>query len=119
MRSYIGAMLATVAAFGVCAPLAAAEAEENGAEAAAAEAGDDAGLPQILVTARRRAEDAQTVPAALSVVGGALLDKSYTVNTAQLSQLVPSLNYSSANPRNTAFTIRRPRKQRRRRQPGQ
>ncbi len=106
MRSYIGAMLATVAAFGVCAPLAAAEAEENGAEAAAAEAGDDAGLPQILVTARRRAEDAQTVPAALSVVGGALLDKSYTVNTAQLSQLVPSLNYSSANPRNTAFTIR-------------
>lgn len=60
----------------------------------------------ITVTARRRAEDAQSVPIALSVVGGALLDRSYTVNTQQLSQLVPTVSYSSANPRNTAFTIR-------------
>jgi iron complex outermembrane receptor protein len=64
------------------------------------------GVEPIIVTARRRAEDAQAVPGGLSVVGGALLDRSYTVNTGQLSQLVPSLNYSSANPRNTAFTIR-------------
>lgn len=67
---------------------------------------DDGRLPEILVTARRRAEDAQRIPGALSVVGGDLLDRSYTVNTQQLSQLVPALNYSSANPRNTAFTIR-------------
>ncbi|WP_242141098.1 TonB-dependent receptor [Sphingomonas sp. TREG-RG-20F-R18-01] len=64
------------------------------------------GVPDITVTARRRVEDAQRIPGSLSVVGGALLDRSYTVNTQQLSQLVPSLNYSSANPRNTAFTIR-------------
>ncbi|TVV75495.1 TonB-dependent receptor [Sphingomonas solaris] len=64
------------------------------------------GVPEIIVTARRRAEDAQAVPGGLSVVGAALIDRSYTVNTSQLSQLVPSLNYSSANPRNTAFTIR-------------
>ncbi len=64
------------------------------------------GLPDVTVTARRRAENAQRVPGSLSVVGGALLDRSYTVNTNQLQQLVPSLNYSSANPRNTAFTIR-------------
>ena len=63
-------------------------------------------LPAITVTARRRAEDAQKVPGSLSVVGGNLLDQSYTVNTSLLSQLVPALNYSSANPRNTAFTIR-------------
>ncbi len=31
---------------------------------------------------------------------------SHTVNTQQLSQLVPSLYYNSANPRNTAYTIR-------------
>ncbi len=68
--------------------------------------GGQVGLPEITVTARRRAEDAQRVPGSLSVVGGELLDRSYTVNTQQLSQLVPSLNYSSANPRNTAFTIR-------------
>ncbi|MDB5716044.1 MAG: TonB-dependent receptor [Sphingomonadales bacterium] len=63
-------------------------------------------LNDITVTARRRAEDAQSVPIALSVVSGALLDRSYTVNTSQLSQLVPTVSYSSANPRNTAFTIR-------------
>ena len=65
-----------------------------------------AGLPDVVVTARRRAEDVQHVPGAVSVIEGELLDRSYTVNTQQLSQLVPSLNYSSANPRNTAFTIR-------------
>ena len=67
---------------------------------------DQHGLPDVTVTARRRVEDAQRVPGSLSVVGGALLDRSYTVNTSQLQQLVPSLTYSSANPRNTAFTIR-------------
>ena len=67
---------------------------------------NDAGLPAITVTARRRVEDAQSIPAAISVVDNDLLDRSYTVNTGLLSQLIPSLNYSSANPRNTAFTIR-------------
>lgn len=64
------------------------------------------GLPDVIVTARRRTENAQTVPASLSVVGGDLIDQSYTVNTHSLTTLIPSLNYSSANPRNTAFTIR-------------
>ena len=73
---------------------------------AGAESAESGGLPQIMVTARRRVEDSQSVPAAISVVDGKLLDQSYTVNTGQLSLLVPSLNYSSANPRNTAFTIR-------------
>ncbi|RZM06774.1 MAG: TonB-dependent receptor, partial [Sphingomonas sp.] len=63
-------------------------------------------LPEVIVTARRRAENAQSVPGSLSVVGGDLLDQSYTVNTQGLTTLIPSLNYSSANPRNTAFTIR-------------
>ncbi len=67
---------------------------------------EEPGVPTVTVTARLRAEDAQKVPGSLSVVGGQLLDRSYTVNTQQLTTLVPSLNYSSANPRNTAFTIR-------------
>ncbi|MBB3349856.1 iron complex outermembrane receptor protein [Sphingomonas sp. BK069] len=46
------------------------------------------------------------MPTSLSVVGGNLIDRSYTVNTQGLTTLIPSLNYSSANPRNTAFTIR-------------
>jgi iron complex outermembrane receptor protein len=66
----------------------------------------DAVTDTVIVTARLRAENAQTVPAALSVVGDDLLARSYTVNTSQLTQLVPTLNYSSPNPRNTAYTIR-------------
>ncbi len=67
----------------------------------------DAGTaPDITVTARRRVESLESVPVAVSVIGRNLLDRSYTVNTQQLSLLVPALNYSSANPRNTAFTIR-------------
>ncbi|SFS12526.1 iron complex outermembrane recepter protein [Sphingomonas jatrophae] len=76
-----------------------------GGSAQAAEAVPD-GASEVIVTARQRAEDAQRVPAALSVVGGELLDRSYTVNPQALAQLVPALNYSSANPRNTAITLR-------------
>ncbi len=60
----------------------------------------------LIVTARQRPEAAQTVPAALSVVDGGWLERSYTLNTQALTTLVPALNYSSANPRNTAFTLR-------------
>ncbi|MEH3099470.1 MAG: TonB-dependent receptor [Sphingomonas adhaesiva] len=76
------------------------------APAGVADDGESGGLPEVVVTARRRAEEAQRVPAALSVVGGDLIDRSYTVNTQGLTTLIPTLNYSSANPRNTAFTIR-------------
>ncbi|VVT08210.1 Iron complex outermembrane recepter protein [Sphingomonas sp. EC-HK361] len=80
--------------------------EKRGEAQSDASAETHIAIPPITVTARRRAEDAQRIPGSLSVVGGELLDRSYTVNTQQLSQLVPALNYSSANPRNTAFTIR-------------
>jgi iron complex outermembrane receptor protein len=100
MRYLVATALAAGLAFGP--PLAGAQAQ---VAAAAADESANA-LPDITVTARLRSEDAQSVPGALSVIGGSLLDKSYTVNTQQLSLLVPSLNYSSANPRNTAFTIR-------------
>lgn len=83
------------------------QAQSGPANGPADEAERDYGrLPEILVTARLRPEDAQRIPGSLSVVGGEALDASYTVNTQQLAQLVPALNYSSANPRNTAFTIR-------------
>jgi iron complex outermembrane receptor protein len=65
-----------------------------------------AAIAPIIVTARRRAEDLEDVPVAVSVVQGGELDRSYTVNTQGLTNLAPTLNYSSANPRNTSFTIR-------------
>ena len=60
---------------------------------------------ELIVTARYREESLQEVPVAVSLVGGVLRD-CYTVNTQQLSQLVPSLYYNWANPSNTAYTIR-------------
>ena len=67
---------------------------------------DEGALTEVLVTARRREENIQDVPAAVSAIGGAQLDASYTVNPQELSLLVPALYYNSANPRNTAYTIR-------------
>ncbi|MEP7311119.1 MAG: TonB-dependent receptor [Pseudomonadota bacterium] len=63
-------------------------------------------LNEVVVTARRREETLQSVPGAISVLNRDLLDESNTVNTQQMAQLVPSLYYNSANPRNTAYTIR-------------
>lgn len=63
-------------------------------------------LDEITVTARRREENLQNVPIAISVVRGDVLDSTGTVNTQSLAQLVPALYYNSANPRNTAYTIR-------------
>src|SRR5262245_26725646 len=69
-------------------------------------ASSDTALDEVLVTARRREENLQSVPAAISAINGDVLDSAYTVNTQQLAILVPSLYYNSANPRNTAYTIR-------------
>jgi iron complex outermembrane receptor protein len=60
----------------------------------------------IIVTARLRAEDVQTVPTSLTVVSDDTLTRTHTVNISQLAQLVSTLGYSSPNPRNTAFTVR-------------
>ena len=64
------------------------------------------GIEAVVVTARLRQEDAQQVPISMSVLSGDTLDLSNTSNVSQLSQLVPSANYVSPNPRNTALTIR-------------
>ncbi len=60
----------------------------------------------VTVTARRREENVQDVPIAMSVIGGDTLDKTGTFNINQLTQLTPSLQFSSTNARNTNFTIR-------------
>ena len=100
MRSTTLAGTASAVALLACAPGLAATRDN-----AAARSGDDVSA-DIVVTARQRTEDVEKVPIAVSVVGDDLIRRSYTVNTQQLTVLVPALNYSSANPRNTAFTIR-------------
>lgn len=60
----------------------------------------------IVVTARRRAETAQDVPVAISVVGGDQIDSTGSFNVGRLQQLTPTLQFYSSNPRNTAVNIR-------------
>ncbi|MES1203529.1 MAG: TonB-dependent receptor plug domain-containing protein [Pseudomonadota bacterium] len=60
----------------------------------------------VVVTARRVAENLQDVPIPVSVIGGALLADSGTANVLKLKELVPTLQIFSSNPRNTAINIR-------------
>ncbi|MGQ2935961.1 MAG: TonB-dependent receptor [Sphingopyxis sp.] len=72
--------------------------------AAQAEGGSYGG--EIIVTARRRQETAQDVPIAISVVAGEQIDNTGSFNVGRLTQLAPTLQFYSSNPRNTAVNIR-------------
>jgi len=61
---------------------------------------------EITVTARRREETSQSVPIAVSVVGGEHIDNTGAFNVGRLQQLTPTLQFYSSNPRNTAVNIR-------------
>ena len=65
-----------------------------------------AGVESVVVTARLRAEDPQTIPVSMSVVDSGDLTVTRTDNIQQLQFLAPSLNYASPNPRNTSYTMR-------------
>jgi iron complex outermembrane receptor protein len=75
---------------------------------AASSAGTGAadGHPEIVVTARRRAETAQNVPVAISVVQGDRLDNTGAFNVERLQQLTPTVQFYSSNARNSAVNIR-------------
>ncbi|MBV5324075.1 MAG: Plug domain-containing protein, partial [Rhodospirillaceae bacterium] len=55
---------------------------------------------------RRRAETAQDVPLAISVIGAESIEASGNFNINKLQQLTPTLQVYSSNPRNTAVNIR-------------
>ena len=75
-------------------------------DAAAAYAENNADDGSIVVTARRRAENVQDVPLAIAVVAGETLDAKGVFNINRLTQLQPSLQFFSTNPRNTFINIR-------------
>ena len=60
----------------------------------------------IIVTARRRAETAQAVPLAISVIRGDSIEATGNFNVVKLQQLAPTLQVYTTNPRNTSVNIR-------------
>lgn len=81
--------------------------EAVAAEAAAeADAGYAEGGDAIVVTARRREESLQEVPIALSVVSADTLEKTGNFTLNQIQQLVPSLQITATNARNSNINIR-------------
>ncbi len=77
------------------------EQEDSGRLGPAQQGGGD-----IVVTARRRAETVQSVPIAISVIGGKAVSDTGAYNVGRLTQLQPSLQFYSTNPRNSAANIR-------------
>jgi len=61
---------------------------------------------EIVVTARRIEEEAQEVPIPLSVVNGNLIENAGAFNVNRLKELLPTVQFFSSNPRNSAINIR-------------
>ena len=67
---------------------------------------DDSLLEEVVVTSRRRQENAQNVPIPISVVSGATIQQAGAFNVNRMKELVPSLQLYTSNPRNTGINIR-------------
>ncbi|MET0244982.1 MAG: TonB-dependent receptor [Flavitalea sp.] len=63
-------------------------------------------LAEVVVTSRRRTESAQSVPIAVSVIGGGTVQDAGAFNVNRLKELVPTVQLYSSNPRNTTLNIR-------------
>ncbi|UAK26603.1 TonB-dependent receptor [Sphingomonas nostoxanthinifaciens] len=102
LAAQIAAGAGTAAQTPGAAPASGAQAQETGRTGpATANASGD-----IVVTARRRNESVQRVPIAMSVVGGTALAETGTYNVNKLTQIQPTLQFYSTNPRNSAANIR-------------
>jgi len=100
-------LLATVASASFIAS--SAQAQDAAQPAAADTTDDQASSPRgdvIIVTARRRAETAQEVPLAISVIKGDSIEATGNFNVVKLQQLAPTLQVYTTNPRNTSVNIR-------------
>jgi len=79
----------------------AAEADSARPEGAAQDvAKDTGGLQEIIVTAQKRVESAQTVPIAISVFSGKTLSERAVGNVSQLASVAPNVNFDNG----VAFT---------------
>jgi iron complex outermembrane recepter protein len=63
-------------------------------------------LEDVVVTARRRAENAQDVPIPITAITGNSLEESGQYRLEDLNERLPSLNAQFANPRQTSIAVR-------------
>src|SRR3979490_282773 len=63
-------------------------------------------LEDVVVTARRRVENAQDVPIPITALSGNSLEESGQYRLKDLNQRLPSLNAQFANPRQTSIAVR-------------
>ncbi len=76
------------------------------AAATASELVPIAAAGEVVVTARHRMENVQSVPATVSVVGGDFIARTNTTQVAQLVRYLPSVQFAFFNPRNSSLNIR-------------
>jgi iron complex outermembrane receptor protein len=76
------------------------------AETAVDAAEDGAGNAIVVTGVRRRTEDVQTIPVAISVIDASTIEDANINQLGDFQQLVPSLKVVSFNPRNTNINIR-------------
>ena len=83
-------------------------ADGTAADAADAARPADTGsaVNEVVVTARRTTERAQDVPIALSVLGGATLERAGRYTLSDLQAQTPSLTAYNSNPRNSSIGVR-------------
>ncbi len=60
----------------------------------------------VVVTARRVEEAVQEVPIPVSVLSGQLVESAGAFNVNRVKELIPTVQFYSSNPRNSAVTIR-------------
>ncbi|QJU58783.1 TonB-dependent receptor [Sphingomonas sp. AP4-R1] len=93
---FVRALLATTAALAI----------PSIAWAENAPAGDADRDNEVVVTARRRAENIQDVPISVQAISGETLQRKGTIDLQSLVDQTPGLNSTGGNPRNFSVTIR-------------
>jgi iron complex outermembrane receptor protein len=76
------------------------------AQAAPAVGADSDSDDEVVVTARRRAENIRDVPISVQAVSGETLERKGTIDLQSLVEQTPGLNSTGGNPRNFSVTIR-------------
>jgi iron complex outermembrane receptor protein len=72
----------------------------------ATDLGGGSGLAEVVVTARRRNENAQDVPVPIAAASGAVLDQAGVYRLEDLNTQLPSTNVEFANPRQSSIAVR-------------